>query len=65
MPSGGGIAHFIQFMKNELIPYIETHYRTDPYRIFSGHSLGGLCVLYAFIHEPELFNAYIGISSSV
>jgi predicted alpha/beta superfamily hydrolase len=65
IPSGGGIGEFMTFIKNELIPYVEKNYRTQPFRIFSGHSLGGLGVLYAFVNEPDMFNAYIGISSSV
>jgi hypothetical protein len=55
----------MKFIKEELIPYVETNYRTQPFRIFSGHSLGGLGVLYAFVNEPDMFNAYVGISSSV
>jgi predicted alpha/beta superfamily hydrolase len=65
IPSGGGIDDFMKFIKEELIPYVETNYRTQPFRIFSGHSLGGLGVLYAFVNEPDMFNAYVGISSSV
>ncbi len=65
IPSGGGIDDFMTFIKKELIPYVEKNYRTQPFRIFSGHSLGGLGVLYAFLNEPDMFNAYIGISSSV
>lgn len=65
IPSGGGVDDFLKFIKEEMIPYIEKKYRTQPFRIFSGHSLGGLCVLYAFVNEPDMFNAYLGISSSV
>ena len=65
VPSGGGIDDFLKFIRKELIPHIETNYRTQPFRVFSGHSLGGLCVLYAFLNEPDMFNAYVGISSSV
>jgi len=62
--SGGG-EKFISFIQNELIPYIDDHYQTEPYRIFAGHSLGGLTVLSTLIANPALFNAYIAIDPSI
>src|SRR6516165_3618223 len=41
-PTSGGADRFLNFIQNELIPEIEKRYRTAPYRIFAGHSLGGL-----------------------
>jgi len=55
----------LNFIKEELFPFIDKNYRTEAFRIFSGHSLGGLCVFYALVTEPEMFNAYIAISSSI
>lgn len=63
-PAGGGI-RFMNFIGEELIPYIEQHYPASPYRLFSGHSLGGLMVMYTFLNHPELFNAYIAIDPSL
>ena len=62
--SGGG-EKFLQFIKEELMPYIESNYPTAPYKILSGHSLGGLMAVYCMVNHPEYFNAYIGISPSV
>lgn len=61
----GGADNFIAFIEKELMPYIENTYRTAPYKIISGHSLGGLFNVYSFIKHPELFNAYITISPSL
>lgn len=58
----GGSDKFLQFIETEVIPLIEKNYRTHPFRIFAGHSLGGLTVVYAFVSRPELFNAYIAAS---
>ena len=55
----GGGAKFLQFIETEVIPLIEKTYRTEPFRIFAGHSLGGLFAVYAFTARPDLFNAYI------
>lgn len=63
--NGGGADKFLSFFEQELIPYIEKNYRTQPYRVFSGHSFGGLFALNAFLTKPEVFNAYISVSPSL
>jgi len=62
--SGGG-ENFMAFMEKELIPYVDGHYPTMNYRVFSGHSLGGLTVLNAFFNHNGVFNAYIAIYPSL
>ncbi|HEV7645494.1 MAG TPA: alpha/beta hydrolase-fold protein [Pyrinomonadaceae bacterium] len=59
--SGGG-DKFLDFLQNEVMPLVEKSYRTAPYRIFAGHSLGGLAVVYSFVSRPDMFNAYIAAS---
>ena len=44
-PTSGGASNFLDFFERELSPYIDSHYRTLPYRLFSGHSFGGLFAL--------------------
>ncbi len=61
----GGADNFLRFIETELFPYIEKNYRTLPYRIFSGHSAGGMCVTHAFLSHKNMFNAYIAISPSL
>lgn len=56
---------FLDFLNNELISYIDKHYRTVPYRILCGHSYGGLFAIYSLLNRPTLFNAFIIISPSV
>jgi len=57
--SGGG-KNFLQFLKTELLPYIDSEYRTNPSkRIINGYSLGGLMVTYVFLNDNDLFNSYI------
>jgi predicted alpha/beta superfamily hydrolase len=64
-PTSGGADKFLDFMQTELIPEIEKRYRTAPYRIFTGHSLGGLLAIHALTSRPDLFNAYIAVSPSL
>ena len=62
---GGGGDKFLQFIETEVMPLVEKNYRTQPFRIFAGHSLGGLTVVYSFLTRPEMFNAYIAASPSL
>jgi len=64
-PTSGGADKFLDFIQTELVPEIEKRYRTAPYRIFSGHSLGGLFAIHALITRPSLFNACIAVSPSL
>lgn len=59
--SGGG-DKFLEFIEKEVVPTVEKNYRTQPFRVFAGHSLGGLTAVYAFLSRPDLFNAYIAAS---
>lgn len=61
-PDSGGGENFLKFLESEVIPLVEKNYRTQPFRIFAGHSLGGLTAVYAFATRPDLFNAYIAAS---
>jgi len=60
--NGGGADKFASFIKDELKPYIDKNYRTQPYSILVGHSLGGTFATYAFLNNPDLFDGYISIS---
>ncbi len=60
-PKNGGADTFLQFIGGELIPYVDMHYRTRPYKVLVGHSAGGLFAIYALASSPTLFNAYIAI----
>lgn len=65
MPTSGGADKFLKFIEAELIPKIEKDYRTQPYRVFAGHSFGGLFAIHTFLTRPEVFNAYIAVSPSM
>ncbi|MFO7445093.1 MAG: alpha/beta hydrolase-fold protein [Ignavibacteriaceae bacterium] len=61
----GGGEKFFPFITNELLPYIDNNYRTQPYRILFGHSLTGMYSIYTFLREPDLFNAFLAASPYV
>jgi predicted alpha/beta superfamily hydrolase len=58
----GGAPKFLRFIELEVFALVEKNYRTEPFRIFAGHSLGGLFAVYALTARPDLFNAYIAAS---
>lgn len=55
-------AGFLAFLSDELMPYVQKKYRTLPYTVLIGHSLGGRFALYAYLNRPDLFNAIITAS---
>ncbi len=64
-PTSGGGPRFLDFFASELFPYIDSHYRTQPYRLFSGHSFGGLFALNAAFTRPDMFQAVLAVSPSL
>jgi len=64
-PTSGGSAKFLDFFEQELIPYVEKHYRTESFRVFSGHSFGGLFALTAYVTRPSTFGAVLSVSPSL
>jgi uncharacterized protein len=56
----GGAQNFLIFLEDELIPFIDNNYKTDPgERAINGYSIGGLFGLYTLFTKPEIFNRYI------
>jgi predicted alpha/beta superfamily hydrolase len=64
-PTAGGADRFLSFLTDELAPYIDAHYRTEPFRILIGHSLGGLFAVHTLFRNPDAFHAYIAMSPSL
>jgi predicted alpha/beta superfamily hydrolase len=59
LPQTGNAANFLKFIKQELILFIDSNYRTTKDRTLMGHSAGGLFGVYTLFNEPDLFNRYI------
>ena len=64
-PTAGGADNFLKFIETEVFPHVEKTYRTHPFRILCGHSLGGLFALHALFSRPELFNAVVAASPTL
>ena len=60
-PSGSG-TQFFEFIGQELLPYIETKYRTLPFRVIAGHdTTAGFLNFYLYKDNP-IFNGYISLA---
>jgi len=56
---------FMRYIEKELMPYIDSNYPTTSYKIFIGHSVGGLTVVNTLVHRPNLFNAYVSLDGAL
>lgn len=56
----GQASNHLTFIRNDVIKFIESNYRTDPSnRTYFGFSAGGLFGAYAFMTQPDTFKNYI------
>lgn len=65
-PKDDGAATFLKALRDEIVPFIEAHYRTKPDdRALYGHSSGGLFATFAAIEAPDLFARILATSPSL
>ncbi len=51
---------YVQFIAQELLPYLMSHYSIDPTKkIYAGHSYGGLLGTYILFTQPNMFDYYL------
>lgn len=69
LPEGqrlGRAPQFLDFLTNEVRPYIEKHYDVLPGgSTLFGSSLGGLFAVHTFLERPDAFDAYIAVSPAL
>ncbi len=64
-PTSGKADKFLEFLDTELFSFIDSHYRTEPFRVLSGWSFGGLLTVYTYFTHNHLFSAYLAMSPSL
>lgn len=68
MPQIAGSTSCLEFLREELIPFIEANYRADrdpSPRALTGSSFGGLFTLIALFTEPAPCGGYVAASPAV
>lgn len=64
LPAKSG-AKFFEFIGFELLPFVQSKYRTLPFRIIAGHdTTGGFLNFYLYKDDP-IFNAFISLSPEI
>jgi len=64
-PGAGHAREFLKFLGEELIPFIDASYRTQPEdRILWGQSMSGSFTVYAMLSQTNYFNRYIASAPS-
>lgn len=62
----GGGPQFLEWVVDDLVPFVESKYPVDPdARAWGGVSLGGFFALYLMYEESELFDRIISISPAI
>ena len=58
-PNSGRADQFIKFFGEELFSFMDTEYRTHPFRIVFSNSWGAMFAAYAILSNPQVFDAAI------
>ncbi|AOT07588.1 alpha/beta hydrolase-fold protein [Pseudoalteromonas luteoviolacea] len=53
-----GAEEYLNFLKNELMPFIDQHYRTNDFKALIGMSPTASFAMHSLITQPELFDAH-------
>lgn len=64
-PGSGGAPKFLDFISDELMPYVRKNFRTRDFSALYGMSNSALFVVYALLEKPEAFQAYIASSPMI
>jgi len=54
----GHADQFLNALRNEIIPFVDTEYRTKPYRIMVGPQAAAVFGVYTLLESPETFQAF-------
>ncbi|WP_345879875.1 alpha/beta hydrolase [Shewanella algae] len=61
----GGSDKMLAHLQQELVPYIDKHYRTSGHNALAGYSLGGLLSLQMMLQSKSPFSAFLAMSPSI
>lgn len=61
----GGSAQFRDYLRKDVLPWIESRYRSNGRTAVIGESLAALFIVETLFEEPDLFDDYIAISPSL
>jgi hypothetical protein len=56
---GGEADRFLRFVREELLPFVDSEYRTKDYRIMVGPQAAAVFGAYTLLEAPDLFQAFL------
>jgi hypothetical protein len=62
LQSTGKADDFMSLIKNQIIPFLQSNFRTSNDHTILGHSFGGIFACFALLKYPKIFSNYIAIS---
>lgn len=65
MPGSGASDNFMAFLRTEVFPYVEGHFRGSQERFLVGYELGGLFAVNTIVNTPGEFRGYVAISPAL
>lgn len=65
IPTSGGSAAFIDFLEDEVMPFIAENYEINGNKMLIGQSLGGLLASEILVRHPNMFTSYVIVSPSL
>lgn len=63
--SGKDTALAIKVLQQEILPYVDKHFKTQPFRIIEGYSTDANLALGVLASAPQLFNAYVSVNPAL
>ena len=64
-PTHGQSERFRRLIADEVLPFVESRFRTNGETALMGESLAGLFVVETFLKEPQMFDAWVAVSPSL
>ena len=64
-PTSGKSERFLDFLNTELFSFIDSQYKTEPFRVLSEWSFKGLLTVHTYFEHNHFFSAYLTISPSL
>ena len=62
---GGQAENFIQFIKKELIPFVNRKFNGNGTQFLAGHSHAAVFTIFTMLHEPDLFDGFVATDPSL
>lgn len=61
-PNAGGADDYVAFIREELLPWVRSRFRTHPYTAIAGHSVYGQLAVHVFARAPDAIDAAVAVS---